>query len=229
MSITVASMLLIVNGIWIQQTLRYASVQNARKETHQNLTRLGWQFRDDVHICNSIESLNDTKLKLIFDDNDSGTYTIKYESILLERFTNGSKTRSSSESYRLAHNAVAIFNSTELPDWISLRVIRGGEGERRGADFPQSAKELNERPTDLYLRVSPKRWASVKSQSSFQANSQLKASTTKNKRSVEKTANSLKSDLPPRPPKKTETKSDPTIELSTDSLTEPRQNLETDK
>ena len=167
-SISIASVLLIVNAVWIHQTLKYGKVQAMRKADHQSMTRLAWQFRDDVRESSSVNAINETKLQLSFGNDAKLIYTLKENFVLIERFAGEGNTVTRFESYRLPPNAIVKWDVSELPKWIALEVKRGGEllpTKRFGTENEIAVENASlETAMDLYVRVSPKRWQQIASQ-----------------------------------------------------------------
>jgi prepilin-type N-terminal cleavage/methylation domain-containing protein len=175
LSITVATVLLGVNVGWIHQTMKFASVTKQRQRQQQSLTRLAWEFRDDVRAGNSIAMVGEDQLVIKSADGGQATYTISGSELLVEK--TGDQPMVKRERFELARNATAVWDTSEMPDWISLVVYRGGESleleSDRNSESPTPV--ANPIPADLHVRVGPNRWKTQWSDATLQSPSQEEA------------------------------------------------------
>ena len=187
-AISISTVMLTVNVIWIRQTMKYAKVQKIRQESHQTLTRLGRQFRDDVQTCRKA-LVDGPKLELRFDEGATAVYQINDQGVLVQRFSAQDKTAPQSvNSFKLAPNAIAKWHADELPNWVGLEVKRGNEtlpvrkGNTKKAKSQARATPkftppaLTPDSVDLYLRVSPNRWKKAVSEFKIAAKKPAKSS-----------------------------------------------------
>ncbi len=187
-AMSISTVLLTVNVIWIRQTMKYARVQKVRQESHQTLTRLGWQFRDDVQTCRKAV-VDGPKLELSFDEGVTAVYQVNDQGISVQRFSGQDKTAPQSvDSFKLAPNAIAKWQSDELPNWVGLEVKRGNETlPVKKADTKKAKSQTKATPkftpptltpnsVDLYLRVSPNRWKKTISEFKVAAKKPAKSS-----------------------------------------------------
>jgi prepilin-type N-terminal cleavage/methylation domain-containing protein len=154
---SVAVVIMLVNVGWIHQTMKFSSLMDQRQQHHQNLTRLAWELRDDVHHSNSLAMDGDDRLVLARNDGTSVTYTISAASLDLTRRRDNTIQR---ETFGLTSNSQVYWDTSELPDWISLIVARGPEGlaKRRSGESELRYEARDSTAVDLHVRVSPNRW-----------------------------------------------------------------------
>lgn len=156
---SVAVVLMLVNVGLIHQTMKFASQSNQQQHHHRNLTRLAWEFRDDVRECTSLSMDGSDRLILAGSDGiTSVSYSIGEASLDVERSSNGSTFKR--ESFRLDPKADIYFDESELPDWISLVVARQKYGDA-ATSRNRSGNQPGDRDSsavDLHVRASPNRW-----------------------------------------------------------------------
>ena len=164
-SMSVASVLLVVTVAWIHQSLKLTSIVKQRQRNHTNLTRLAREIRDEVRDSESVSMVGDNQLVL----NASGrniTYTISKASVIVEKRNENpnAKPALARDAFVLSPNSIVRWETSELPDWISLVVYRGREGLPSPGSIavPDSSESqpVNEEllPVDLHIRVAPNRW-----------------------------------------------------------------------
>lgn len=166
MVISVAAVLMMVNVGWMHQSMKFASSMTQRHRHHQNLTRLGWAFRDDVWQSESISVVDDNRLVLNWQNGTEASYTISDTSLVVEKqeqLAEGPRTKR--EVFELASGSIIRWETAELPDWISLTVFRENKGAPGVAPDRNQSESLkpNAVPIDFHIRVGPKRraWQAV--------------------------------------------------------------------
>ncbi len=175
LSITVATVLLGINVGWIHQTMKFASATKQRQRQQQSLTRLAWEFREDVRAGKSIAMVGDDQLVITSIDGDQATYTISGTQLLVEKTDDQPIVKR--ERFELARNATAVWDTSEMPDWISLIVYRGGESVELPSDENSKPPipEATPMPADLHVRVGPNRWKTQWSDETLQLPSREEA------------------------------------------------------
>lgn len=157
-TLSVTGMLMVVTTGWMHQTMKFASTIRHRQRHHQSLTRLAWELRGHVRESQSLTMLGDDALMLNQPNGVRMTYTISGPTLLVEkRLGERDVVR---ETYRLAPSAVAVWDTSEMPEWISLVVSRGREGVplERPEHSEFQPLDPESMPVDLHLRVGPHRW-----------------------------------------------------------------------
>ena len=155
---SIAVVLMMVNVGWIHQTMKFSSRMDQRQRHHQNLKRLAWELRDDVHQSESLAMDGDNRLVLTQNDGVELTYTISATSVDAERRSNETIIRR--ETYDLAPNSKVEWETAEVPNWITLIVTRGREGlAEQKLKKPLDPASARDSPVvDLHVRVGPNRW-----------------------------------------------------------------------
>ena len=158
LTMSVAVVIMMVNIGWIHQTMKFSSVMEQRQQTHQNLTRLAWELRDDVHHSSSLSMDGDDRLVLEQNDGTIATYSISGASLNLEKRREDDTIQR--ETFVLSPNSQVDWDTSELPDWISLVVARAPEGiaKRRSGETELRSDTRGTMAVDLHVRVSPDRW-----------------------------------------------------------------------
>jgi hypothetical protein len=156
---TVATVLLGLTAGWIFQTMKFATATKQRQSHHQNLTQLGWALRDDVHASNSMSMDGVDMLVLEFEVGLQVTYTIRDTELLIEKRDNQPIIKR--ERFELARDSTVVWDTSEMPDWISLIVYRGSNGAESlsPAETEPTLVATESTPVDLHVRVGPNRWA----------------------------------------------------------------------
>ncbi len=173
--ISMTSVLLVVIVGWLHQSLKFGSAMRQRQQNHRNLTELAWQLRDDVRQSKSIAIEDGTRLVIESPTGNITSYTILDSQSVLEREQSGSPAQHS--QFELSASSIAHWDSAELPEWISLIVVKQPAAKQssalknpnnKQAPDPKLAQQapasdhselLVELPIDLHLRVGPNRWA----------------------------------------------------------------------
>lgn len=160
--ISVSTVILGINVGWIHQTMKFAAATKQRQQHHQALTRLAWELRHDVQASQSISMNGASQLVLSSAGGLQTTYTVSGSELLVEK----QKTQSTvkRERFALDQDSISVWDSTEMPDWITLRVYRGGENASpQAAEIAENImKEQASTAVDLHVRVGPNRWTGQK-------------------------------------------------------------------
>ena len=170
-AVSLASLLLSINAVWIYHTMRFSSRVSQRHQQHQNLTRLAGEFRDDVRSCEKIEVVNKNEIKLTASAGNAATWTANYKitgtDIFLSRQT-GSQTNM--ERFSLSPSSVIRWDVSEMPETISLLISRDpNKFPERKSKADQKVDSTNSLPVQetaaedlvplMHLRVSRNRWS----------------------------------------------------------------------
>lgn len=155
---SVAVVLMMVNVGWIHQTMKFSSLMKQRQRHHQNLTRLSRDLRDDVRNSKTISMDGENRLVLKLNDDAIVAYAISATSVEVERLNN--ETMIARESFELAPESNAYWDTSEMPDWISLVVARGRDGlaGQTATESNPTTIAMNQGAADLHVRVRPNRW-----------------------------------------------------------------------
>jgi prepilin-type N-terminal cleavage/methylation domain-containing protein len=159
---SIASVLLLVTIGWIHQSMKYASVIKQRQRNHINLTRLAWALRDDVRECQFMSMADENRLVLTSGETQI-SYTISDSSLMVEKKFGKEAQPMIREAYELPASSTIDWDTSEMPDWITLVVYRGGPG---GPDLDNSlslepstsSSQASTMPVDLHVRVAANRW-----------------------------------------------------------------------
>lgn len=160
-AISVTGVLTVVAASWMHQSLKFASAMKQRQRVHQTLLRLASELRDDVRQSEALSMEGDDRLVIHRADGKRIIYSIATDTITVEH--PGAGQPPIQNQFVLSTAATAIWDTSEMPDWISLIVIRGREGVPTmppDRDEP-SAADSSSGPIDLHVRVGPHRWQGV--------------------------------------------------------------------
>ena len=161
--LSVSSTLLMVAVGWIHQSMTLASAMRDRQHHHQSLMRLSRQLRDDVHRGVSASMASDEQLVITFADGKKLSYTIKENGIWRQSI--GGDGPVLQDNFEFFRPVAARWDVSELPDWISLVVVREPrvatpiDGPMIDGSTP-TAVSVDSRPTDLQVRAAISRWGS---------------------------------------------------------------------
>ena len=153
--ISVAVVVMMVNVVWIHQTMKFSSLMKQRQQHHQNLRRLAWELRDDIRSSRSISMVGENRLKLERNDGTETTYTISDFALNVESRDNASTIKR--EKFALSPSSIIYWDTSELPNWISLFVARGPQ-VLANPSIAETASFREDSAVDLHVRVSPNRW-----------------------------------------------------------------------
>ena len=146
--ISMTGTLMVLATGWIHQTMKFSTKLKNLQGHHQNLTRLARELRDDVRQSDAISLEGETQLLIkSAEGNETRVYEIASNSITLKKLQNGNMVQK--ETLNLPHQSSARWDSSEMPNWISLIVERD--------PTPAGGSSLDT-PVDLHVRVGPNRW-----------------------------------------------------------------------
>lgn len=153
-SISVTAALLAVTVGWMHQTMKCSSQIKQRQHHHLNITRLAVSLREQVRDCDSISMENEHQLTLQWRDGTRASYRIEGDRIRFEKIDGSSPGNGLPvvrEVFPVSKQSSVQWESSEMPEWISLVVSRTRERVTN--------VDADERgPIDLHVRVAPNRW-----------------------------------------------------------------------
>ena len=170
--ITAGSLLLVITGAWMHQSLHFARSMQSQTEHHTNLIRCGWQFRGDGHAARSL-SLNGNTLTITGDDATT-TYTLLDSKIAVETVRGSITFR---DQFALASQSKASWDDSAMPSGIGLIVAR--------ADIDGTTSESS--PIDLHVQANVQRWRGIQIVSDHVASEEAKKSSPENSSSKAET------------------------------------------
>ena len=146
-AMSILMILMAINAKWIHESIKFASKVDDRKRQHLSLDRLDNKLRQDIRQSNSM-ALENRSLTLTFDDELVVTYSIDGTRITIV------KERDSKivfqDRFELGNRADIQWDSSEMPEWISL-VVRDRNPTLRSN--PDAAMRI-----DYYMRAAPNPW-----------------------------------------------------------------------
>jgi len=160
---SVSSVIILVAIGWIHQSFKLAKTVKQKQQHHQQLMRLDDQFRQDVRLCQRIEQDANGRLLLRSELRGDVVYEVS-ESVVFRTHTPGLAEQTHGDRYPLASGSEIHWDDTELPEWITLVVLRSRDIAKRPVhlqtDRPEAAQSVDSdvRPVDLRIRVGVGRW-----------------------------------------------------------------------
>ena len=151
--ITLSSTLMIIAVGWIHQSMKLGSVIRERQRHHQSLMRLSRQLRDDVRSGESMTVTNETELVIRQDESRTSRYAIEPNGIRFQVRREDEVIQQ--DFFRTTPNAHIVWETSEMPQWVSLVVYRA-DGKREEAAVTTTQFDLGPVP-DLHLRVAVNR------------------------------------------------------------------------
>lgn len=151
-AVSVSATILLVAIGWIHQSFKLAKTVKQKQQHHQQLIRLGDQFRQDVRLCQQASRDADGRLVLRSEEQGDVVYGVDKATVSrTNRSTVAQKTHR--EQYPLVSGSDIRWDDTELPQWITLMVRRSpGVAER------SDTRSGTDAPVDLRVRVAVGRW-----------------------------------------------------------------------
>jgi len=153
------SVLILLSITWTHKAMQYTSAAKAERQYHQQMTRLAWDFRDDVNACQRIEFGGDD-LKIEFSDGSTTDYEVEENEILSTTSMDGKQI--SSERYRLHRDAEISFDQSVDEDWITLYVHskfkRTNDSSRLIAKPDESKQIYEDMKLELKVECKVNRW-----------------------------------------------------------------------
>lgn len=150
-AVSVSATILLVAIGWIHQSFKLAKAVKQKQQHHQQLIRLGDQFRQDVRLCQQASRDADGRLVLRSQQRGDVMYEID-ESAISRTHLSTVTEKTHREKYPLASGSDIRWDDAELPQWITLMVRRS----RGAAERPDSS--TMDSPVDLRVRVAVGRW-----------------------------------------------------------------------
>lgn len=153
--LTIGAVVMGISAGWIHQSFSTASLMQERLDHHQSLWRLSRRLRDDVHFGTKISMDGQNTLVIFGQDDNRSTFTIHPGAI---KFLNNVDQRVGQDTFLLSDDSVAKWDTSEMPNWITLVIYR--QPPFRRPELPTNNQTINLRdsPVDLHVRVMPKRW-----------------------------------------------------------------------
>lgn len=125
-AIATGSVLLIIAASVVQRAMRVESQWRAQASVSRALTRLGHDFRADVHDCPSVQLADDaTTLKLTAMDGTVVTYELAADEIIRDVQPPDAERRR--EFYTKPADYGVRFSIQEEPRWVELHVTRDAQ------------------------------------------------------------------------------------------------------
>jgi hypothetical protein len=150
-SVSVSAAILLVAIGWIHQSFKLAKTVKQKQQHHQQLIRLGDQFRQDVRLCRQASRDAEGRLVLRSEEHGDVVYEIDKE-VVFRTHLSTVAAETHRDKYLLAFGSDIRWDDTELPQWITLMIRRSrGVAERSDSVAVDS-------PVDLRVRVGVGRW-----------------------------------------------------------------------
>jgi hypothetical protein len=170
---SVGSLLLMLAITWIGETMKFVSRTSNHRDQHQQLTHLGRNLRNDVHLSQAMTMDSDERLVLQGAGDERTVYSISGATIEMEKRTGAQVSR---ERYPLVAGSVVEWDTSGMPDSIGLIVYRSQIGKPAiGSEQAVSADGLSNRevatlvkrealPIDIHIFAHANRWAGLSSE-----------------------------------------------------------------
>lgn len=150
-AVSVSATILLVAIGWIHQSFKLAKTVKQKQQHHQQLIRLGDQFRQDVRLCQQVSRDADGRLMLRNPERGDVLYEVD-KATVSRAYLSTAAEKTHRESYPLISGSDISWDDTELPQWITLTIRRSsGVADRSGSRAADT-------PVDLRVRVAVGRW-----------------------------------------------------------------------
>ncbi|HBJ34546.1 MAG TPA: hypothetical protein DDZ51_07235 [Planctomycetaceae bacterium] len=150
-AVSVSATILLVSIGWIHQSFKLAKAVKQKQQHHQQLMRLGDQFRLDVRLCQQVSRDDDGRLVLRSEERGDVVYEVDRNAISRAYLSTATE-KTHRENYSLIAGSDISWDDSELPQWITLMIRRSpGVAER-------SDRKSTTAPVDLKVRVAVGRW-----------------------------------------------------------------------
>ena len=149
------SALILLSIAWAHKAMQYTSAAKADRQYHQQMTRLTWDFRDDVNACQRIE-LGDGVLNVEFSDGHATKYEVAENEILSTTSKDGKQV--SSERYTLHRDATISFNKSEDEKWVTLYIHSEIKRTNGSSKSSESTPVNSEEKLELKVECKVNRW-----------------------------------------------------------------------
>ena len=147
--ITLSSTVMIIAVGWIHQSMKLGSIIRERQRHHQSLMRLSRQLRDDVRSGESMSMSSGTELVIRQDESKTCSYAIGPNGILFQARRKDEVIQQ--DFFRTSPSVNIVWETSEMPDWISLVVFRA-DGRLDDAAAKTTPFDAGPVP-DLHVRV----------------------------------------------------------------------------
>jgi prepilin-type N-terminal cleavage/methylation domain-containing protein len=150
-AVSVSATILLVAIGWIHQSFKLAKTVKQKQQHHQQLIRLGDQFRQDVRLCQQVS--RDAEGRWVLRNPERGDVVYEVDKATVSRtYLSTVAEKTHRENYSLISGSDIRWDDTELPQWITLTIRRSpGVVER-------SDSKAADAPVDLRVRVAVGRW-----------------------------------------------------------------------
>jgi type II secretory pathway pseudopilin PulG len=150
-AVSVSATILLVSVGWIHQSFKLAKTVKQKQQHHQQLIRLGDQFRQDVRLCQQVS--RDAEGRWVLRNSQRGDVVYEVDKAMVSRAYRSTATeKTHHERYSLMSGSDVRWDDSELPQWITLTITRSsGAAERTDGDRADA-------PVDLRVRVAVGRW-----------------------------------------------------------------------
>jgi prepilin-type N-terminal cleavage/methylation domain-containing protein len=154
-TMSIGTVVMMVAAGWIHQSMKTASIMRQRERQHQSLLSLAASLRDHVRRSESMVLKDDRELQVRMTNDEQVIFQISEASVHMRRTRDGEVTQS--ETFRLSDQCRAIWDRSEMPNWITLMVRRQPKayaqrvGEAKQIDETVSVQS----PVELIVRTSP--------------------------------------------------------------------------
>lgn len=154
----VLTTLLFLSIAWMHKTMQFTSAAKAQRQYHQKMTRLAWDFRDDINGCQKVSPLADG-VSIEFGNGVIKNYVIADNEIRSTSLQ--SDKRIANERYTLHPDAMIIIQSpkdSDEPEWVTLQVRSAKQQVYRssGPEGDSSAESLGK--LELMVECKVNRW-----------------------------------------------------------------------
>lgn len=172
---SVGSLLLMVAITWIGETMKFASRTSNHRVQHRQLTHLGRNLRNDVHLCQAMTMDGDQRLVLQGAGDERTVYAISGATIEMEKRMGSQVSR---ERYPLVAGSLVEWDTSGMPDSIGLIVFRSqidtpeiepkeaASDDRLNNRIDGSLAKREALPVDIHIFAHANRWTGLSSDSS---------------------------------------------------------------
>lgn len=150
-AVSVSATILLVAIGWIHQSFKLAKTVKQKQQHHQQLIRLGDQFRQDVRLCQQVS--RDADGRLVLRNPERGDVLYEVDKATVSRaYLSTAAGKTHRENYPLISGSDISWDDTELPQWITLTI------RRSSGVVDRSDSRTADTPVDLRVRVAVGRW-----------------------------------------------------------------------
>jgi prepilin-type N-terminal cleavage/methylation domain-containing protein len=150
-AVSVSATILLVAIGWIHQSFKLAKTVKQKQQHHQQLIRLGDQFRQDVRLCQQVS--RDADGRWVLRNSQRGDVVYEVDKATVSRaYLSTAAEKTHHETYSLMSGSDVRWDDSELPQWITLTITRSSGVAARTDGSRADA------PVDLRVRVAVGRW-----------------------------------------------------------------------